>query len=100
MLTDVAQAVLGSLNPLPDKERQALAGTLRTWLACDGSTEATAEALSCHPSTVRSRLNRALQPLLRRATDGAAGDPVSSADGASSGLLTTARSSHGVGGHR
>ena len=65
----MAQVVLGSLNRLPDQERQVLVGTLRTWLACGGSAEDTAKALSCHPSTVRYRLNLALQPLLRRVTE-------------------------------
>jgi sugar diacid utilization regulator len=70
VLAEVARAVLPSLNRLPAGERQVLVGTLRTWLACGGSTEATATALSCHPSTVRYRLNRALQPLLRRGGPG------------------------------
>jgi DNA-binding PucR family transcriptional regulator len=73
VLAEVAQAVLGSLNRLPDEERQVLVGTLRTWLACGGSTEATAKALSCHPSIVRYRLNQALRPLLRRVTDSESG---------------------------
>jgi DNA-directed RNA polymerase specialized sigma24 family protein len=65
----MVQAALGSLNRLPDEERQVLVGTLRAWLACDGSTEATAKVLSCPPSTVRCRLNRALQPLLCHVTE-------------------------------
>jgi DNA-directed RNA polymerase specialized sigma24 family protein len=69
VLAEMAQVVLGSLNRLPDQERQVLVGTLRTWLACGGSAEDTAKALSCHPSTVRYRLNLALQPLLRRVTE-------------------------------
>jgi DNA-binding PucR family transcriptional regulator len=64
VLAELAQAVLGSLNQLPDDERQLLIGTLRTWLACGGSTDATAKVLHCHPSTVRYRLNQALQPIL------------------------------------
>jgi DNA-directed RNA polymerase specialized sigma24 family protein len=64
VLAEIAAAVLPSLNRLPAEERQVLVGTLRTWLACGGSTEAAAKALSCHPSTVRYRLNRALQGLL------------------------------------
>jgi hypothetical protein len=66
VLAELAQAALGPLGRLPAKERQELVGTLRTWLACGGSTEATAKILSCHPSTVRYRLNRALQPILCR----------------------------------
>lgn len=58
VLAELAPAVLGSLNQLPDDERQVLMGTLRTWLDCNGSTDATAKALFCHPNTVRYRLNR------------------------------------------
>jgi hypothetical protein len=64
VLAELATAALGPLGRLPEEERQELAGTLRTWLACGGSAEATAKILSCHPSTVRYRLNRALQPIL------------------------------------
>lgn len=64
VLAEMAQAALVSLNRLPDEERQVLAGTLRAWVACDGSTEATAKALCCHPATVRYRLNQALQRIL------------------------------------
>jgi DNA-binding PucR family transcriptional regulator len=64
VLAELAQAVLGSLNQLPDDERQLLIGTLRTWLACGGSADATAKTLHCHPNTVRYRLNRALQGIL------------------------------------
>jgi hypothetical protein len=69
VLAEVAQAVLGSLNRLPDDEREVLVGTLRTWLACGGSTEATAKALFCHPNTVRYRLNRVTEHTGRLLTD-------------------------------
>jgi hypothetical protein len=69
VLAEVAQAVLGSLNQLPDDERQVLVGTLRAWLACGGSTEATAKALFCHPNTVRYRLNRVTEHTGRSLTD-------------------------------
>jgi DNA-directed RNA polymerase specialized sigma24 family protein len=69
VLAEVAQAVLGSLNRLPDEEREVLVGTLRTWLACGGSTEATAKALFCHPNTVRYRLNRVTEHTGRSLTD-------------------------------
>jgi DNA-binding PucR family transcriptional regulator len=69
VLAELAQAVLGSLNQLPDDERQLLIGTLRTWLACGGSTDATAKALYCHPNTVRYRLNRVTEHTGRSLTD-------------------------------
>jgi DNA-directed RNA polymerase specialized sigma24 family protein len=69
VLAEVAQAVLGSLNRLPDEERQVLVGTLHTWLACGGSTEATARVLYCHPNTVRYRLNRVTEHTGRSLTD-------------------------------
>jgi hypothetical protein len=65
----VAETVLGSLNRLPDDERAVLVGTLRTWLACGGSAEATAKALYCHPNTVRYRLNRITEHTGRSVTD-------------------------------
>jgi sugar diacid utilization regulator len=64
VLAEMAQAALCSLNRLPDEEREVLVGTLRAWVACGGSAEATAKALLCHPDTVRYRLNRALQGIL------------------------------------
>ena len=69
VLAELAQAVLGSLNQLPDDERQLLIGTLRTWLACGGSTDATAKTLHCHPNTVRYRLNRVTEHTGRSLTD-------------------------------
>jgi hypothetical protein len=69
VLAEVAQFILGSLNRLPDEEREVLVGTLRTWLACGGSTEATAKALFCHPNTVRYRLNRVTEHTGRSLTD-------------------------------
>ena len=69
VLAEVAQSVLGSLNRLPHEEREVLVGTLRTWLDCGGSTEATAKALFCHPNTVRYRLNRVTEHTGRSLTD-------------------------------
>lgn len=69
VLAELAQAVLGSLNRLPDGERRVLIGTLRTWLACSGSTDATAKTLFCHPNTVRYRLNRVTEHTGRSLTD-------------------------------
>jgi DNA-binding PucR family transcriptional regulator len=61
VLAELAQAALGTLSHLPDDERSVLITTLRAWVACGGSADATARALRCHPSTVRYRVNRALQ---------------------------------------
>jgi sugar diacid utilization regulator len=61
VLAELAQAALGTLNQLPDDERDVLITTLRAWVACGGSADATARALCCQPSTVRYRVNRALQ---------------------------------------
>jgi hypothetical protein len=69
VMAEVAETVLGSLNRLPDDERAVLIGTLRTWLACGGSTDATAKALFCHPNTVRYRLNRVSEHTGRSLTD-------------------------------
>jgi DNA-directed RNA polymerase specialized sigma24 family protein len=69
VMAQLAEAVLGSLNHLPDDERAVLIGTLRTWLACGGSAEATAKALYCHPNTVRYRLNRITEHTGRSVTD-------------------------------
>jgi hypothetical protein len=43
---------------VPESERTVLLLTLETWFARGGSTEDTAEALFCHPNTVRMRLRR------------------------------------------
>jgi DNA-binding PucR family transcriptional regulator len=61
VLAELAQAALGTLNQLPDDERHLLITTMRAWVACGGSADATARALGCRPSTVRYRINRALQ---------------------------------------
>jgi hypothetical protein len=65
----IAETVLGSLNQLPEDEREVLLGTLRTWLACGGSADAAAKALSCHPNTVRYRLNRITEHTGRSVTN-------------------------------
>lgn len=61
VLDELAQAALGPLSQLPDDERLVLVTTLRAWVACGGSAEATARVLGCHPAVVRFRVNRALQ---------------------------------------
>jgi DNA-binding PucR family transcriptional regulator len=65
----IAETVLGSLNHLPEDEREGLLRTLRTWLACGGSADAAAKALSCHPNTVRYRLNRITEHTGRSVTN-------------------------------
>ena len=69
VMAEVAEAVLGSLNRLPDEERAVLVGTLRTWLACGGSVDTAAKTLFCHPNTVRHRLNRVAEHTRRSLTD-------------------------------
>jgi len=69
VMAEVAGAVLGSLNRLPDEERAVLVGTLRTWLTCGGSVDTAAKTLFCHPNTVRYRLNRVAEHTRRSLTD-------------------------------
>ena len=69
VMAEVAGAVLGSLNRLPDEERAVLVGTLRTWLTCGGSVDTAAKTLFCHPNTVRYRLNRVAEHTGRSLTD-------------------------------
>lgn len=69
VMAEVAEAIWGSLNRLPDHERAVLVGTLRAWLACAGSTDAAAKVLFCHPNTVRYRLNKITELTGRSVTD-------------------------------
>jgi hypothetical protein len=69
VMAELAEAVLGSLNRLPDEERAVLIGTLRAWLACGGSVDTAAKTLFCHPNTVRYRLNRVAEHTGRSLTD-------------------------------
>ena len=69
VIAELAAAVLGSLNQLPDRERAVLIGTLRTWLASGGSIDTAAKTLFCHPNTVRYRLNRVTEHTGRSLTD-------------------------------
>jgi DNA-binding PucR family transcriptional regulator len=57
-MTHVVSAVLGSLNQLPAAERAVLLDTLEAWRDSGGSATQAAEALFCHPNTVRHRLRR------------------------------------------
>jgi hypothetical protein len=49
---------LGGFDGLPDIERDVLFETFRVWQDNDASLRGAAEALICHPNTVRHRLRR------------------------------------------
>jgi PucR C-terminal helix-turn-helix domain/GGDEF-like domain len=53
-----ARTVLEHFDDLGEEERQLLFETFRVWQENDASMSATAEALVCHPNTVRYRLRR------------------------------------------
>jgi PucR C-terminal helix-turn-helix domain/GGDEF-like domain len=53
-----ARGVLEHFDDLGEEERELLFETFRVWQENDGSISATAEALVCHPNTVRYRLRR------------------------------------------
>jgi DNA-binding PucR family transcriptional regulator len=50
--------VLDGFNDLGPEERDLLFETFRVWQDSDASLSAAAEALVCHPNTVRYRLRR------------------------------------------
>ena len=50
--------LLSGFDDLGEEERELLFETFRVWQECDASMSATAEALVCHPNTVRYRLRR------------------------------------------
>jgi DNA-binding PucR family transcriptional regulator len=52
------RTVLEHFDDLDNDERELLFETFRVWQECDASMSATAEALVCHPNTVRYRLRR------------------------------------------
>ncbi|BBX14098.1 PucR family transcriptional regulator [Mycobacterium novum] len=54
----LAEITLGPFNALPNEERIALSETFVAWLDHNGSLSETADALICHPNTVRNRLRR------------------------------------------
>lgn len=54
----LAEQVLGAVLDLPADDRAVLMDTLQAFLAHAGSTDRAAEALHCHPNTVRYRLRR------------------------------------------
>jgi PucR-like helix-turn-helix protein/GAF domain-containing protein/diguanylate cyclase with GGDEF domain len=49
---------LDRFGDLPDHDREMLFETFRAWQNSDGSVRSAAEALTCHPNTVRHRLRR------------------------------------------
>lgn len=55
---EAARTVLGELLSLREDDRDLLLSTLLAWLDADGSANAAAAALYCHPNTVRYRLRR------------------------------------------
>jgi PucR C-terminal helix-turn-helix domain/GGDEF-like domain len=57
MIKSVA-TVLNGFDDLGEEERELLFETFRIWQDSDASVRATAEALICHPNTVRYRLRR------------------------------------------
>jgi PucR C-terminal helix-turn-helix domain/GGDEF-like domain len=60
-----ARSVLKNFDDLGDEERELLFETFRLWQESDASLSATAEALACHPNTVRYRLRRIEQRTAR-----------------------------------
>ena len=50
--------MLDGFSDLGDEERELLFETFRVWQDSDASVRDTAEALICHPNTVRYRLRR------------------------------------------
>ena len=65
----LARDVLGPLLGLPADEGNVLLLTLRSWFACQGSTNLTAERMFCHPNTIRLRLKRITEELGRPLSD-------------------------------
>ena len=51
-------AALDCFGVLPDKDREILFETFRVWQDNDASVNSVAEALNCHPNTIRHRLRR------------------------------------------
>lgn len=64
--------VLGDLLALPAKVRSPLLDTLVVWLETKGAVPEAAQALFCHPNTVRYRINRISEVLNADLADPAA----------------------------
>jgi hypothetical protein len=58
VMVKTAAVALKGFGDMPHDEREMLLDTFRAWLENDASICATAEALFCHPNTVRKRLHR------------------------------------------
>jgi sugar diacid utilization regulator len=58
VMVQTVGAALDGFGDLPDDEREMLFDTFRVWQDTDASVSAAAEALFCHPNTVRHRLRR------------------------------------------
>jgi hypothetical protein len=58
VMLKAVQTVLDHFDDLGHEERELLFETFRVWQESDASVAATAEALVCHPNTVRYRLHR------------------------------------------
>ena len=58
VMLKAVRSVLDHFDDLGEEERELLFETFRVWQDSDASMSATAEALVCHPNTVRYRLRR------------------------------------------
>jgi hypothetical protein len=58
VMGNLARTVLADLDSVTETERRLLLDTFRAWVDCGGSSDRAAEALFCHPNTVRLRLKR------------------------------------------
>ncbi|WP_155943073.1 CdaR family transcriptional regulator [Mycobacterium sp. 141] len=54
----LSEIILGPFGSLPSDERLTLSETFAAWLDHGGSISETADAMLCHPNTVRNRLRR------------------------------------------
>ncbi len=54
----ISEVTLGAFHDLPADEKWTLLDTFAAWLDHDGSPQGAADALFCHPNTVRNRLRR------------------------------------------
>jgi PucR C-terminal helix-turn-helix domain/GGDEF-like domain/GAF domain len=58
VMVKLVRAVFDGFDDFGEEERELLFETFRVWQQSDGSVRDTAEALVCHPNTVRYRLRR------------------------------------------
>ncbi|SDD99122.1 PucR family transcriptional regulator [Actinokineospora iranica] len=69
LVSHVAQPIREAFADLTDKQRDRVAGTLRTWLHTRGDINETASRLAVHPQTVRYRMNQIEELLGDRLND-------------------------------